>query len=439
MQKGVLIVGNEKFIEDVGASLLPLGAVVEVAHDEEAVARKSKKGSIKVIIFDEDSYGEGKLCKRIVRHIRASKKAFMWMSSNKSTFKVLIAKEAGAADYVAKPYNKREFITRFNAIASEKTRIPCLGGGTGLFNLLMGLKTLPNTHLTSIVSTADSGGSSGRLRVSFGVLPPGDIRRSLVALSNAPELMNKVMQFRFRRGMGIKGHNFGNLFLVALAEIKGSMTEAVKDLGELLYIQGIVVPVSATQTTLCALFQDGTVVKGESDIDLARGRKADLHIRKLWHEPESECGIDAYSSIINSDIVTIGPGDLFTSVVTNLVVRNVKEAIAASRGKKIYICNLMTKPGETAGYDACGHIKEIVKYMGGDHLDYVIISNTALSDEAVRLYAKKGQVPVRLGSMQKIRKLTKAKIILADVSHETELVRHDSEKLKNKIAAIAGL
>jgi uncharacterized cofD-like protein len=389
-----------------------------------------------IVIFDEDSYSDEGARRRMVGHIRASKKDFIWMSSQKSVFKALVAKEAGAADYVAKPYNKREFIARYNAIASDKVRISCLGGGTGLFNLLMGLKTIPNVHLASIVSTVDSGGSSGKLRVSFGVLPPGDIRRSLVALSNAPELMNEVMQYRFRRGADIGGHNFGNLFLVALAEIRGSMSRAVKDMGDLLYIQGAVLPISSTQATLCAMFEDGSVVKGESRIDIAEGRDPSMHIKKVWHEPPSECDIDAYSAMINSDIIIIGPGDLFTSVVTNLLVKNVNEAIANSGAKKVYICNLMTKPGETAGFDAYRHIREVIRYLGSDLLDYIVVSNTRLSSTAIREYAKKDQEPVRFGDLGKIKKLTRAKVLLADVSHEKELVRHDSEKIKNEILDI---
>jgi uncharacterized cofD-like protein len=156
----------------------------------------------------------------------------------------------------------------------------------------------------------------------------------------------------------------------------------------------------------------------------------------VWHEPPSECDIDAYSAMINSDIIIIGPGDLFTSVVTNLLVKNVNEAIANSGAKKVYICNLMTKPGETAGFDAYRHIREVIRYLGSDLLDYIVVSNTRLSSTAIREYAKKDQEPVRFGDLGKIKKLTRAKVLLADVSHEKELVRHDSEKIKNEILDI---
>ncbi|MCH8208803.1 MAG: uridine diphosphate-N-acetylglucosamine-binding protein YvcK, partial [Nitrospinae bacterium] len=326
--------------------------------------------------------------------------------------------------YIVKPFNHREFISKVNAVLYRKHRISCIGGGTGLFTLLMGLKTLSNVLLTSIVSMTDDGGSSGRLRISFGILPPGDIRRSLVALSNAPEFMNDVIQHRFSRGSGLKGHSFGNLFLTALAEIKGSMSEAVKGLGDILNIQGIVVPANITLTKLCAEFEDGTVVKGESKIDLAEDRKPELHVKRLWHEPPTECGISTYSAIIHSDLVTIGPGDLFTSVITNITVSHIREALSKTKAKKVYICNLMTKPGETFNYDAADHIAEIVKYLGEDCLDYIIISNSELSAKAIKEYSKKNQSPVGIRNIEKIRKLSKADVLLVDVGHEEELVRH---------------
>jgi uncharacterized cofD-like protein len=210
----------------------------------------------------------------------------------------------------------------------------------------------------------------------------------------------------------------------------------VKELADILYIQGIVLPIAKSQTTLCAEFENGEIVKGESKIDLCEDRNPELAITKLWHEPPQECDIDAYSCIINSDIVTIGPGDLFTSVITNLVIKNVSDALKRTKAKKIYICNLMTKPGETTGFDACRHVKEVVDYLGGDYLDYVIISNTRLSESAIAEYAKKNQSPVQLGGMENMKAITKAKIIVADVSHETELVRHDEAKIRNEMMKI---
>jgi len=287
------------------------------------------------------------------------------------------------------------------------------------------------------VSTTDDGGSSGRLRDSFGVLPPGDIRRSLVALSNAPDIMNKFIQYRFKKGGSFKGHSFGNLFLTVLNEIEGTMSDAVKGAGDILNINGIVYPVSSTDSTLCALFEGGKTIKGESKIDLCLGRSPGLRLKKCWHEPEPKCDVNAYASIINSDIVTIGPGDLYTSVITNLLISDIRKAIVQTSAKKVYICNLMTKPGETSGYDAFDHIKEIIRYLKTDCLDYCLLADTTrFSRTALHTYAKKGQYPVEAGSLQRLKKITKAKIVIADLAHEKELIRHDSDKLKYQIGKI---
>lgn len=432
MQKSVLIAGNDKFCAGVKAILCQLALDIRMACAGPDLLKKISGKGVDIIIYDRDSYSSERLLKKVA----ASGKSFIVVSSNKTKSAILKAKAIGASDYITKPYNTREFITRFNADVYGKTRISCIGGGTGLMNILSGLKLLPGSLLTSIVSTSDSGGSSGRLRTSFGILPPGDIRRSLIALSNAPELMNEVMKFRFKKGIGLAGHNFGNLFLAALSQIKGSMSEAVKDLGDILYIQGVVLPVSTRQTTLCAMFENGKVIKGEDKIDLGKGRDPDLHIKKLWHEPESACDPDAFASIMNSDVVIIGPGDLFTSVITNLKIKNIKEAIARTKAIKIYVCNLMTKPGETANYSVEDHVKQILKYLEGDHLDYIIISNTELPPSSIRAYAAKDQMPVRINDPGAIRAITKAAIVMADVSDKEELVRHDSEKMKCLIGSL---
>jgi uncharacterized cofD-like protein len=263
------------------------------------------------------------------------------------------------------------------------------------------------------------------------------VRKSLVALSNAPALMNQVLQYRFKAGgKSFIGHNFGNIFLVALSEIKGSMKEGIKSLSDILNIQGIVVPVTTADISLNARFEDNTVIRGESRIDLGKGRSPRLRIKDIWHEPKAKCNIDAYASIIYSDVVIIGPGDLFTSVITNLIVEDMREAIAKTDAKKIYICNLMTKPGETPGYDAFEHIKDIIKYLKGDYLDYVVMSNTKLSRNVLDLYARKGQSKVSVGTLKRMHGITRAKIVLADVGHGTDLVRHDNQKIKGVIEKI---
>jgi len=435
----ILLIGSRDRCEDIKNTLIRNPISFEYAHTLDSLRKKIRRWDFACAVFDDDSVSACGKDARLdfLRMLKSSKKDFIFVTSASGFSVVHEAKAMGATGFIIRPYNEREFNLHFNACCYNRTKISCIGGGTGLFNILTGVKQIQNAFITSIVGMSDDGGSTGRLRVSFGVLPPGDVRRSLVALSNAPALMNQVLQYRFEAGgKSFRGHNFGNIFLTALSQIKGSMKEATKSLSDILNIQGIVVPVTTTNIRLNAMFEDNTVIKGESKIDLAEGRSPDLHVKKLWHEPEADCNIDAYASIIYSDAVIIGPGDLFTSVVTNLIIPGIRDAIAKTEAKRIYICNLMTKPGETAHYGAFRHIKDIIKYLKGDYLDCVIISNTKLSRKVLDRYAKKGQFRVSFGGLKKIRKITKAKIVLADAGHETDLVRHDSQKIKGAIEAV---
>ena len=436
MYKKILIIGSEPFVEEVKTALSSLAIEIEIANVYGEISERL--GRTDIAILDSDSFVlNPRLVKSILVLLRRSNKNFLIFSRKKTTTAVLSTLASGAADYILKPFNIREVNLKLSAVLNKKKRISCIGGGTGLFHLLLGIKSLPAVLPISIVNTSDDGGSSGKLQDSFGILPPGDIRRSLVALSNAPEIMNKIIQYRFSKGDGFKGHSFGNLLLTVLNEIEGSMSSAVRGVGDILNINGIVYPIASTESTLYALLEDGSVVKGESNIDLCRNRAPELHIKKCWHKPLPKCDINAYSAIINSDIVTLGPGDLYTSVITNLLIKDIREAIVKSRAKKIYICNLMTKPGETFGYSAFDHIVEILRYLKKDCLDYIILSdNSGLQKQALNRYAKKNQFPVKIGDLAKIRKITKAEIIVADLSHEKELIRHDSQKLKNQIAKI---
>ncbi|MDD5108255.1 MAG: uridine diphosphate-N-acetylglucosamine-binding protein YvcK [Candidatus Omnitrophica bacterium] len=436
MYNKFLLIGSGPSIYEIKEVLSNLALEVEIANVYNEITPRLRKAQI--VIFDKDSYlSNPRLLKNILNTLVRSKKDFVVLSSEKSISAVLAAKAAGASDYILKPYNVREVNLRLSAILNNKKIISCVGGGTGLFNLLLGIKSLPAILPISIVSTTDDGGSSGRLRDSFGILPPGDIRRSLVALSNAPEIMNKIIQYRFSKGEGFRGHSFGNLLLTVLSDIEGSMSNATRGVGDILNINGIVYPIASTESILYAKFEDGSMVKGENNIDLCKGRSPELRIKKCWHKPLPKCDINAYSAIINSDIVTIGPGDLYTSVITNLLIKDIRQAIVKSRAKKIYICNLMTKPGETFGYDAFDHISQILRYLEKDCLDYIILAdNSKLHTEALLKYAKKGQFPVQIGNLAKIRKLTRASIIITDLSDEQELIRHDAQKIRNQIAKI---
>jgi uncharacterized cofD-like protein len=345
--------------------------------------------------------------------------------------------EAGARDVLSAPLHKRELMLRLSALLSAKPRMACLGGGTGLYTILSGLREAPRVLLSSIVTMSDDGGSSGRLRASFGVLPPGDVRRSLVALSNAPEVMNYVMQYRFESGEGLSGHSLGNLLLTALSEYSGGMQGAVKALGDVLNVQGLVMCVTEHVTTLCAEFLDGRIIRGESAIDLCLERPSGLRIKRVWQEPAARTSVDVLAALLAADLIVIGPGDLYTSVLAGLVVSGVGEGIRRSKAKRLYVCNLMTKPGETQDYDVLDHVEAVVDALGADVLDYVLVSCTDVDPDARASYAAEGQVPVATSTAQRMRSVTRAEVIARDIGHRAQLVRHDSAKLRTEILALA--
>jgi len=438
MDKKILVAGDKKFCEEIKSVIGFLGVEMFFEQDLKKISGIIGRADVSMVIFDDDTLRRKnkKPFYYTFRIFKNKAKNFIIVSSDKKHSSIFQAAKSGAAEYIIKPYSQREFIARFNAVYLNWVRIVCIGGGTGLFHMLAGLRKLPKAHLSSVVNMSDDGGSSGRLKASFGVLPPGDVRRSLVALSNAPEVMNRLIQYRFTRGGFINGHNLGNLLLTALSDIKGSFTEAVRSLGDVLNVRGAVLPIIDTKTTLCARFENGKVIRGESRIDLCKGRSPQLHIQDIWHDPRARCNVDALSAILHSDIIIIGPGDLFTSIITNFLVKDICKAILKSKAKKIYVCNLMTKPGETFGYDVDNHVYEIVKYLNADCLDYVVISDTPFSQTVLRKYARKQQFPVKLDGAEKINSITKAKLVFADVSHQTELLRHDSDKMMRVISNI---
>ncbi len=338
---------------------------------------------------------------------------------------------------VSRPMAIRPFVDVVQQILHQAVRVACFGGGTGLFTLLSGLKTIPGLHLSSIVSMSDDGGSTGKLRSLFGILPPGDIRRSLVALSTAPDLLNELMQYRFEKESGgeLGGHNLGNLLLTALIHMRGGMSHAVKGFGEILNIVGEVIPVTETTHMLKAELENGKTIEGEHRIDLFEGHDPNLRIQRLWLDPSVSANPDALEAIFNAHYILLGPGDLFTSVIPNFLVEGIANAISSSRAKKIYVCNVMTKPGETTNFSAGDHVTEIVKYLGKDCLDYVVCSSTEFSPDAVKRYKTMNQQPVE-DNAPKIKDVTKAHILWGDIASEEALVRHDSLKLSTFIKKI---
>ena len=244
--------------------------------------------------------------------------------------------------------------------------------------------------------------------------------------------MNELMHYRFIRGQELEDHSVGNLLLTALSEIKGSMAEAVRSLGDILNVQGVVLPISKNLTRIVAEFEDGTVVKGESLISGGKGRALSLKIRRIWHEPEAVCEPNAYASLLHADLILIGPGDLYTSIITNLVIPEVQKALVSTPARKAYICNLMTKPGETTHFDAAEHVRSLAVSCGRDMLDYVIVSTPGFSRPAVaprQARATSGSA----GRQGTFREMTRAKVISPMSATKRSLVRHDENKLRRHI------
>ncbi len=299
-------------------------------------------------------------------------------------------------------------------------KVVVIGGGTGSFTVLKGLKDKID-DLCAVVSMFDSGGSTGLLRDEFGILPPGDVRRCLIALADENDLLRRLFMFRFDERL--KGHSFGNLFLTALSEITGSDAEAIKQASRILRIKGSVLPVSFDNCHLFAELENGKVLKGEASIDVP-AHDPNLHIVKVWLEPEANANPEAVEAIMRADVVVVGPGDLFTSVIPNLLVKGVPEALKKAK-KVVYVCNLMTKPGETSGFSASAHLKEIMKY--GCKPDFIVCNSSKGAPSLLKKYAVQNQFPVEVDEAE-IEKLG-VKLQSADIMASPELIRHDSERL----------
>ena len=247
-------------------------------------------------------------------------------------------------------------------------KIVVIGGGTGTYTVLSGLKKFP-VDLTAIVTVADSGGSTGRLRDEFGFLPPGDFRMALVALSpeeDDQQVFRQLFMYRFSQGEpGLKGHNFGNLLLTALTDILGSEEQALSYASKILRIKGKVLPVTTESVSLVASYENGTVLKGETFIDEPpKTHDCAQKIKDLWLEPEAVCTPSVTQTILNADMIILGPGDLYTSILANVIVKGVATALQKTNAKLVYIVNLMTKYGQTSGFKASNHVEELTKYVG---------------------------------------------------------------------------
>ena len=334
----------------------------------------------------------------------------------------------GAITEVLMPEGDEELIDRLmtHRRLHRGPKVVVLGGGTGLSTLLRGLKAY-SANITAIVTVADDGGSSGRLRREIGVLPPGDIRNCLAALADEEKLLTELFQYRFRAGDGLTGHSFGNLFLTAMSEVTGDLEQAIAASSKVLAVRGQVLPATLTDVCLWAELEDGRYIEGESNITQAQGT-----ILKIGCIPANPPALPrALAAIAEADYIILGPGSLYTSVIPNLLVPEIVEAIAQQQVPRVYICNVMTQLGETDDYTVSDHIRAIDQAVGDRRLfDAVLVQKKSPSAQSLIRYAQEDSYPVPF-DRDAVMRLGR-RVILANVMHEdaeTGLVRHDSDRL----------
>jgi len=322
-------------------------------------------------------------------------------------------------------------------------RVVAIGGGTGLSTLLRGLKqyvaappgTLPAndpgctdapcliSDLAAIVTVSDDGGSSGRLRSDLKMLPPGDVRNCMVALSGDEQLLSRLFQYRFQSGEGLEGHSFGNLFVAALSGITGDFAQAVQMSSQILATRGRIYPVTNSSVTLAALMDDGTLVRGETNITASKRRIVELRL-----EPEDAKPLpEVLDAIAAAGLITIGPGSLYTSLITNLLVRGVPEALLAAKATRVYVCNLMTQANESIGLTASQHIEKIFDHAGGRIFDYALVNTSPVSPKLVQQYAASGQQQIE-PDLDRIEALG-VKPVPGNFVFEGEVLRHDYDRV----------
>ncbi|MEO6828979.1 MAG: gluconeogenesis factor YvcK family protein [Acidobacteriaceae bacterium] len=329
-------------------------------------------------------------------------------------------------------------------------RVAAIGGGTGLSTLLRGLKRhtrplvanianpgtiaaelLPTiSDLAAIVTVTDDGGSSGRLRKDMNMLPPGDLRNCMVALSEDEQLLSRLFQYRFASGEGLEGHSFGNLFLAGLTAVMGDFALAVKTSSQILATRGHLYPATNSNVTLAALMDDGTTVRGETKITASKRR-----IVRLMLEPASVPALpEAMEAILGADLITLGPGSLYTSLVTNLLVDGIAEALHATRGLRVFICNLMTQANESVHLTASQHIERIYEHAGGAIFDYALVNIAPVPEAARERYAAEGSEPI-VADIEQVERLG-VRCIASDFLHAEEVLRHNYERVTDVVLAL---
>ena len=311
-----------------------------------------------------------------------------------------------------------------------------MGGGTGNFVVLRGLKNY-DLSLTAVVSMADDGGSTGVLRDELGVLPPGDVRQCLVALSNSSRLMRSLINYRFENG-GLEGHSFGNLLLSALEKVTGSFEKAVEEVGRILYIKGKVIPVTTHQVRLKMILRNRQILEGEKEIYLSE--EIDKGYDSIFLEPYAKANPNAISAIMQADLIVMGPGGFHTSIIPNLLVEGVTQALKETSAKKVFICNLMNRKGQTTGYKVSDYHKEITRYIGEDIFDYILVNNQKPEKILIDKYSEEGDL---VENDMKDERVINAPLLgeigkknQNDVLLTRNLIRHNSKQVTKEIMKI---
>ena len=322
-----------------------------------------------------------------------------------------------------------------NQRSEAKCNITTIGGGTGTFNVLSGLGKKPHLNLAAIVTVADSGGSTGELRDEFGILPPGDVRRAIVALSEDTEVVRRLFEYRFKEGRRIAGHTIGNLLLTALTDIMGDFERGIEELSEMFSVQGKVIPVTLDNVSLGVTLENGEQILGETDIDVPK-HDATVPIRDAFLLGGGRLNPRAREAIENSDYVIVGPGDLYTSIVPNLLCQGMVDALRGSDAKIVYVCNIMTKRGETDGFAVEDFVRVLEQYLGEGTIDYLLVNNGELRANLVSKYRDEGKAPVRMRDRATLTQKG-IRVVERDFTSETDYIRHDPRKLARTIEDFA--
>ena len=347
--------------------------------------------------------------------------ALFFMGWKKTNLSILDLGEDKDSDILLEHLYRRRKLNR-------GPRIVAVGGGTGLSMLLSGIKNITN-NITAVVTVGDDGGSSGRLRESLGILPPGDIRHCITALADDEDLVTKLFKYRFKTGEGLEGHSFGNLFLTAMCAITGNMVSAIKASSNVISIRGRVLPSTLDDMKLVAKMEDGRIIHGESTIPEAGGK-----IKRLYCEPENCRALpEVIEAIRQADLIILGPGSLYTSVIPNLLIKEISQEIASAKAKKIYVCNIMTQPGETDDYKVSDHLWALIEHSGSNKITDAVLVNNYLPEKLADKYQKSGSYPVKFDS-EEVKKLG-IKVCAKNLveTNKDGLVRHSSRKVARAV------